>query len=151
MAQLLQGRCDEQRGGDVAGLKRGQRGAETAQGECEVIGAGPPVCGRRRARRAGTTNPSGNPSLGFAAEHGIAAELEPAKWFLGGRAVRGGMVQRVVGGGGWRRQAAEHGMGAEGGAGGAPGICGSCGLLLLSTGFGRQMNVGPPEFCSWTA
>ena len=31
------------------------------------------VCGRRRARRAGTTNPGGNPSLGFAAEHGIAA------------------------------------------------------------------------------
>jgi len=51
MAQLLQGRCDVERGGDVAGLKRGQHGTEAAQGEDEVIGAGPPVCGRRRVRR----------------------------------------------------------------------------------------------------
>jgi len=50
LAQLLQGRCDVERGGDVAGLKRGQHGAEAAQGEGEVIGAGPPVCGRRRVR-----------------------------------------------------------------------------------------------------
>jgi hypothetical protein len=42
-----------ERGGDVAGLERGQRGAEAAQGEGEVVGAGPPVGGRGRVRRDG--------------------------------------------------------------------------------------------------
>jgi len=32
--------------------------------------------------QAGTTNPTENPSLGFAAEHRIAKELEPVKGFL---------------------------------------------------------------------
>ena len=51
--RLLQGGGDVERSGDVAGLKRGQHGTEAAQGEDEVIGAGPPVCGRRRVRRDG--------------------------------------------------------------------------------------------------
>ena len=40
--RLLQGGGDVERGGDVAGLKRGQRGTEAAQGEGEVVGAGCP-------------------------------------------------------------------------------------------------------------
>ena len=51
--RLLQGGGDVERSGDVAGLKRGQRGTEAAQGEGEVVDAGPPVCGRRRVRRNG--------------------------------------------------------------------------------------------------
>ena len=39
--RLLQGGGDVERSGDVAGLKRGQRGTEAAQGEGEVVGAGP--------------------------------------------------------------------------------------------------------------
>lgn len=48
-----------ERGGDVAGLQRGQRGAEAAQGEGEVVGAGPPVGGRRRVRRDGRAQERG--------------------------------------------------------------------------------------------
>jgi len=81
--RLLQGGGDVERSGDVAGLKRGQRGTEAAQGEGEVVGAGPPVCGRRRVRREQARQiPVKTLAGGIQAEHGIAEELEPVKWFL---------------------------------------------------------------------
>ena len=58
--RLLQGGGDVERSGDVAGLKRGQRGTEAAQGEGEVVDAGPacmrpatgaPQRAREQARR----------------------------------------------------------------------------------------------------
>ena len=57
--RLLQGGGDVERSGDVAGLKRGQRGTEAAQGEGEVVGAGPSVRGWRRVRRDGRAQERG--------------------------------------------------------------------------------------------
>jgi len=69
---------------------------------------GAPQRAREQARRIPVKTLAG----GIQAEHGIAEELEPVKWFLwrpGSAWWRGGVVQRVVGGGrqaamGWRRQ-----------------------------------------------
>jgi hypothetical protein len=46
-------------GGDVAGLQGGGRGAEAAQGEREVFGAGPRVGSRRRVDRDGRAEERG--------------------------------------------------------------------------------------------
>jgi hypothetical protein len=50
-----------ERGGDVAGLQGGGRGAEAPQGEGEVVGAGPRVGGRRRVGRDGRAEEQGRP------------------------------------------------------------------------------------------
>ena len=63
---------------------------------------GAPQRAREQARRIPVKTLAG----GIQAEHGIAEELEPVKWFLrrpGSAWCHGGVVQRVVGGG---RQAA---------------------------------------------
>jgi len=96
---------------------------------------GAPQRAREQARRIPVKTLAG----GIQAEHGIAEELEPVKWFLrrpGSAWCHGGVVQRVVGGG---RQAAVGGGGRAQDWGGrsrsySAGICGSCGLLLFVHG-----------------
>ena len=97
---------------------------------------GAPQRAREQARRIPVKTLAG----GIQAEHGIAEELEPVKWFLRrpgsawwSGAARGG--RRPASGDGVA--AAEHRIGVEG-AGATPRVfVGLAGFCSLSTGFGR--------------
>ena len=115
---------------------------------CRGVGGGEEAEAQRPKmanRRAGTTNPSGNPSLGFCLLHSAAGQREVReRWRGGGTGVRWSEAAAGV----WRR---ESGGRLRRDERSCRSCCGSCGLLFSFAGFGGLPNSRSLNFCSWAA